>query len=135
MGKKRLDSCKLETLNCRLFDFVSVKANETGQQKNKRVLSENLSLINSLEWRSDIKLRPNVAKHFRLFLRKSIFFHYTLNFLHRIFSLIRMLKNCLLIAIEADMMFRQRKSYAVSKRRLFSLGEKNMSKFIKCPKN
>ena len=52
---------------------------------------------------------------FRLFLWKSIF-HYTLNFPHRIFSLLRMLKNCLLIEIEADMMFRQEKSYAVSKK-------------------
>ena len=52
---------------------------------------------------------------FRLFLWKSIF-HYTLNFLDRIFSLLRMLKNCLLIAIEADIMFRQEKAYAVSKK-------------------
>ena len=53
---------------------------------------------------------------FRLLLRKCIFSLYFELPPHKIFSLLRIVKNCLLIAIEADMMFRQKKSYAVSKK-------------------
>ena len=53
-----------------------------------------------------------VTPHFGECLQKNKLYF---ELLYSIFSLLRMLKNCLLIAIEADVMFRPKKSYVVLK--------------------